>query len=269
MAENSITQRLRLENLWNSSDVCRWELRKAASRFRAHPAVQPQRSSAQSRITTTSAPVPAGRAQLKASKDHRESSCQPDKTGEWLPASMSRRVHRAQSRSAFLLIVLALGACNDRSEPSAANQIPADEVVGNNRSGTPHTRHPLPDPPRPPSAPPIGGLLPLSTATIKRELAPGTKCFLDDSARGPLMAAVAGDAIVNLGGRILHLKTDSSGPGGPTKGGRFVGDGLVVTIQREGQIEQVQQMKIWQATLRIEHGDEALASFHHRWSCSA
>jgi hypothetical protein len=108
----------------------------------------------------------------------------------------------------------------------------------------------------------------LGRKTIQRELASGAGCSLDFAPR-PLLAAVAGNAIVNDGGRVVHLKPEASDLGTLARGGRFVGDGLVVEIDREYQVETVDEVTIWQATLHVERGRQGFTSYHHRWSCGA
>jgi hypothetical protein len=90
---------------------------------------------------------------------------------------------------------------------------------------------------------------------------------LGDAARGPLLAAVAGDAIINQGGRIVHLEPDAKSLNELVLGGRFVGDELVVGIDREHQVERIDEVTTWQATLRVERGRLGFVRFHERWSC--
>lgn len=145
--------------------------------------------------------------------------------------------------------------------------MPGNEVVLGHDQGSAVPRNPLPEPPQPPPAPPEGGLLPLSRVAIARELAPGTGCALDESARGPLLVSVAGDAIVNDGGRIVHLRSDAKNLEELARGGRFVGDELVITIERGNQAERSDGDATWDASLRIERGQVGFVSFHHRWTC--
>lgn len=172
--------------------------------------------------------------------------------------------------SAAALLGVAVAGCGDRTDP-AADPMPGNEVLlGDDRGGIPSAGNPLPElpPPRPP-APDEGGLRPLSRADIERELEPGAGCSLDDSGRGPLLVAVEGDAIVDQRGRIVHLKPEARTLGALMRGGRFTGDGLVLEIDREHQVEQEGEVTTWQATLRMRRGKLGFTSFHHRWSCGA
>lgn len=146
---------------------------------------------------------------------------------------------------------------------AAADQIPAPEPV------PPGARLPGPPPP-PPPAPSIGGLLPITRAAIERELEPGAGCSLDgNGTSGPLLVAVTDDAIVNLAGRIVHLKPKAADLATLFRGGQFVGQGVTVEVDREGEVERADEVTTWQATLHVRSGDTGFTSFHHRWSCGA
>lgn len=164
-------------------------------------------------------------------------------------------------RSTFL-VVLALGACRDQSEGPPRNPLRTDEVsLAKNRDNVAPAGSPFPTPATP------GGLLPLRRVAIESELASGAACALDDTPGGPLLVAAAGDAIINHDGRIVHLKPAARNLNELMRGGRFVGNGLIVVIDREHQVEQVDEVRSWQATVRLERGRLAFTSFHHRWSC--
>ena len=163
-------------------------------------------------------------------------------------------------------MLLLLGACRDQAGIPAANSVTGEEVVLQDDPGdSPLARNRLPEPP--PAPPPPGSLLPLSQAAIERELPTGARCALGDSARGPLLVAVAGHAIVNESGRIVHLKPDAKSLQQLLRGGQFVGDELVVSVDREHQVERIGKVTKWQATLRVKRGRSGFTSFHHRWSC--
>jgi hypothetical protein len=115
----------------------------------------------------------------------------------------------------------------------------------------------------------MGGLRPLSRSQIERELASGAGCALDGGEHEPLLVAVSGDAIVNDGGTIVHLRPSAGDLDELMLGGRFTADGIHVEIQREHRIEQVDEVTTWQATLRLTRGPTGFASFHHRWTCGA
>ena len=175
-------------------------------------------------------------------------------------------------RRAFLLS-LALAGCSGERTPGQ-QAAPDMVVVGEEPApaepaGTPAPLSPPPRPaPRP--APAGGGLMPLDRAAIGRELEPGAGCSLDGSGTaGPLLVAVAGDAIVNLGGRIVHLKPAARDLAELFRGGRFVGPSLTVEVEREGEVERVDEVTTWQATLRVQGPEIGFTSFHHRWTCGA
>ena len=107
----------------------------------------------------------------------------------------------------------------------------------------------------------------MSRAAIERELPTGARCALGDFDRGPLLVAVERGAIVKQGGRIVHLKPDAKSLQQLLRGGRFVSDELVVSVDREHQVERIDKVTKWQATLRIERGRLRFTSFHERWSC--
>ena len=50
---------------------------------------------------------------------------------------------------------------------------------------------------------------------------------------------------------------------------RFVGSGLVVEVERESEVERVDEVTSWQATLRVLSGKTGFTSYHHRWTCGA
>ena len=83
------------------------------------------------------------------------------------------------------------------------------------------------------------------------------------------MVAVEGDAIINHDGRIMHLKPAARDLNALMQGGRFVGDHLVVVIDREHELGRDGEVGSWQATVRLQRGRHALVSFHHIWSCGA
>jgi membrane-associated protease RseP (regulator of RpoE activity) len=112
--------------------------------------------------------------------------------------------------------------------------------------------------------------MPIDRAAIERELEPGAGCSLDDGIpAGPLLVAVAGDAIVKINGRIVHVKPAANDLAELFKGGRFVAPGVTIEVQREGKVERVDEVTTWQATLHIRGGETGFTSFHHRWSCGA
>ena len=72
-----------------------------------------------------------------------------------------------------------------------------------------------------------------------------------------------------LAGRIVHLKPEAGDLNELFQGGRFVGSGLVVEVERESEVERVDEVTSWQATLRVLSGKTGFTSYHHRWTCGA
>ena len=165
-------------------------------------------------------------------------------------------------------MMLLLGACRDQAGRPGASSMVGEEVALEDDPGrAPLARDRLPEPPPAPSVQSVGGLLPLSRADIKRELSAGVRCSLGDSAHGPLLVAVVGDAIVNQSGRIVHLKSGAESVHHLLQGGQFAGDESIVSVDREHQLERIDKVTTWQATLSVKRGRSGFTSFHHRWSC--
>lgn len=170
-------------------------------------------------------------------------------------------------RAILLLPALLLLSCGEQPSPQPADPMPGDIVeLGNDRGGVPPPLNPLPDPP-PPHAPAseFAGLTPLSRDEIERELARGAGCSID----GPLLVAVNGAAIVKEGGRVRHLKPEAKDLNSLFRGGRFVGDGLVVEVRREHELKRVDEVTTWQATLDVKRGRTGFTTYHMQWSCGA
>ena len=168
-------------------------------------------------------------------------------------------------------ILLCASACEREANPTSGTQPAAGESVFSPAPGkAPGVLRSRSSPPPVPPPTDVGGLRPLSRADIERELEPGAGCSLDgDDQRGPLMVAVAGDAIINDAGKIVHLRSLARDLRELSKGGHFEGGGLQLEIEREHTIERMDEVTTWQATLRVARGPVGVTSFHHRWSCGA
>lgn len=166
---------------------------------------------------------------------------------------------------AALLLAAALAGCSQDGTPGQ-QQFPNMVMVGEEEDSSAS----LGAPPAAPPPPDIATLRPIGRADIERELESGAGCSLDGTGTaGPLLVAVAGDAIVNAGGRIVHLEPVAGDLSELFRGGRFAGPNMTVLVEREGVVERVDEVTTWQATLRIQAGKTSFASFHHRWSCGA
>ncbi|CAA9513445.1 MAG: hypothetical protein AVDCRST_MAG44-1529 [uncultured Sphingomonas sp.] len=166
----------------------------------------------------------------------------------------------------LLACALLLTACREQ-----AVQPPDDQQLAGAGATPSQIAQAAPRPPPPRPAPPVAGLVPLSDAAITRELEPGAACSLDGGTAGPLLVAVAGDALVNDNGRLVHLRSEAGGLAELSRGGRFSDGRLTVEVQREAEIETVGEVTSWGATVRVRRqgSDTAMMSFHHRWSCGA
>jgi hypothetical protein len=166
-----------------------------------------------------------------------------------------------------LLPLLLMPSCREQSVPPVPDAMPGDEVaLGDDRGGLPAARNPVPDPPPPPPlAADFADLSPLSRAEIERELESGAGCSID----GPLLVAVDGDAIVKEGGRVRHLKPEATDLQALFRGGRFVGEGLVVEVRRELELKRQDELISWQATLDVKRGRRGYTTYHMQWSCGA
>jgi hypothetical protein len=168
-------------------------------------------------------------------------------------------------QKAALVLLFGLSSCGDGGS-EARNQSSTEVVRSSVDAPISGTSAATPPPPPPHK---VGDLRPLDQKHIARELASGAGCAIDDDQRGPLLVAVAGDAVVNDGGKIVHLQPLARDLEGLALGGLFAGGGLRVEIKREHRIEQVDEVTSWQATLRVTRGDRGFTSYHHRWSCGA
>lgn len=128
----------------------------------------------------------------------------------------------------------------------------------------------LPDPPQPPPAQSaLPGLRPLSETVIRAELNPGASCALSDSGP-PLMVAILGDAIVDDGGKIIHLEPEAADWNALAEGGRFAAGGLVVEVDAGYVVARRGELVERDASVGIQRGERGFRTSHGpSWICGS
>lgn len=168
-------------------------------------------------------------------------------------------------RTFVLAIAISSTAC---AEEPAAREVPVTDQT-QARAEAPISNG-LADPPPAPAAPPhFPGLMPLEEASIAAELGSGASCTLIDRGR-PLMVAMMGNAVINDGGRIVHLKPQAKSWNELVEGGRFVGPEVAIEVD-PGQVmarhEEVLDRDASVHFLRGRHGFSV--SDGPLWSCGS
>jgi hypothetical protein len=117
-----------------------------------------------------------------------------------------------------------------------------------------------------PPALPLEGL---TRAEAERELASGAGCTLSDNGHD-VMIAVLGDAIVKVGGRIVHLKPAATSWNALAEGGRFSGGGIEVDVDAGAIVGREDEVVVRDASVGVTRGGAGEAVSHGpRWSCGA
>lgn len=163
---------------------------------------------------------------------------------------------------------LALGACDPRATPVEKH---ADKGEISRAEDTPVKRGDrLPIPPEPPPAlPTIPWLTPLSEASIRKELGSGARCALVEHG-APLVVATLGDALVNDGGRLVHLKPEAESWQMLVRGGRFVATNLVIEISAGPVRGRRGDLVVRDTDLRVTRGKRGYGVFHGPpWVCGS
>lgn len=128
----------------------------------------------------------------------------------------------------------------------------------------------LPHPPAPPPpAQTMPGLAGLTEASIRSELGSGAHCALvADNAH--LLVATLGDALVNDGGRLVHLKPQAQNWQSLVRGGRFVAPSLVIEVTAREVRTPRGELAERDTDLRLSRGIRGFVVFHGPpWICGS
>lgn len=153
-------------------------------------------------------------------------------------------------------------------ENGAEPEPPADQATTTDTEAPEFPNNGLPDPPapRPPRAE-FARLIPLSEAQIGAEMRSGATCDLADDG-APILVATRGDAIVNDGGRIVHLKPEAEDWNALVDGGRFIGKDIVVEINAGSVVARSRNLVARGTDVDVRRGRYGFKVFHGpRWIC--